>query len=733
MRIIVLLSGGKDSLFSALHCVANGHELVALANLHPPESAESEDLDSFMYQTVGHAVVPLYEDALGIKLYRRAITGTNIETKQTYGKTGSVGDETEDLADLLRSVMADRPDANAVCSGAILSSYQRTRVESVALRLGLTPLAFLWQYPLLPTPGMSSLLEDMGLAHVDARIVKTASGGLDASHLWERVTDPKFIARLRRDMTLFGEPDLGALLGEGGEYETLAIDGPSPLWKKRICVDWEARREDAGTSVARIRTANLVEKKATAPYTLRRPSLWDEDSQHETQLDDKSFDHEFDQRAPNSGGRNGRLPKATTRVSQDTVCLSNIHCNTAASFEEQQEHVLASLQDGLRQSGLSADDVLVTTILLRNMDDFAKLNTAYGDLFHCALPPARVTIATGDSLSDGVDLVLSAVACKGYSTQRTGLHVQSWSYWAPANIGPYSQAITLPLSPDANQARRHSKTALIAGQIPLVPSSMDMLQGSFKEQALLALQHLKRIGRAVGVHCWSGTIAYVTAPDSAAASSQASMALSVWRKAHARAIDDENDAGDDDGIDIAERQLYRPWTTGNRHQNQKPKLLLPIPCFPQLEVGESAEGYVPGCVVAQVSQLPRAAPIEWVSQGLCLGEDEHGRPAKASVKSRTNPHCLLDKLSGTQFNDIAGPSMKAETEAAARARVTSLLDNQDVEQLELLHTTDCDVTVIDEVERAGGRVIPCRSLWTEDGPCEYFLRWTERRSTKSPP
>lgn len=33
----------------------------------------------------------------------------------------------------------------AVASGAVLSTYQRTRVESVCDRLGLQSLAFLWQ------------------------------------------------------------------------------------------------------------------------------------------------------------------------------------------------------------------------------------------------------------------------------------------------------------------------------------------------------------------------------------------------------------------------------------------------------------------------------------------------------------------------------------------------------------------------------------------------------------
>lgn len=34
-KVIGLVSGGKDSTFNLLHCVANGHEFVALATLTP--------------------------------------------------------------------------------------------------------------------------------------------------------------------------------------------------------------------------------------------------------------------------------------------------------------------------------------------------------------------------------------------------------------------------------------------------------------------------------------------------------------------------------------------------------------------------------------------------------------------------------------------------------------------------------------------------------------------------
>lgn len=35
MRVVALVSGGKDSCFNMMQCVAAGHEIVALANLYP--------------------------------------------------------------------------------------------------------------------------------------------------------------------------------------------------------------------------------------------------------------------------------------------------------------------------------------------------------------------------------------------------------------------------------------------------------------------------------------------------------------------------------------------------------------------------------------------------------------------------------------------------------------------------------------------------------------------------
>jgi diphthine-ammonia ligase len=75
------------------------------------------------------------------------------------------------------------------------------------------------------------------------------------------------------------------------------------------------------------------------------------------------------------------------------------------------------------------------------MQDFSRINAAYASFFGSS-PPARACL--GVDLPDGVHLRMECVA---HDTRvpsiRQSLHVQSLSYWAPANIGPYSQAISV--------------------------------------------------------------------------------------------------------------------------------------------------------------------------------------------------------------------------------------------------------------------------------------------------
>lgn len=140
MKFVALLSGGKDSCFNITHCQINGHELVAAASLRPREGID--ELDSYLYQTVGQDAIEFVAQALGVPLHRRVITGTAVQMENEYGTRKGVsestdqavdGDETEDMFQLLKDVLERHPEVQAVSVGAILSSYQRIRVEHVSV------------------------------------------------------------------------------------------------------------------------------------------------------------------------------------------------------------------------------------------------------------------------------------------------------------------------------------------------------------------------------------------------------------------------------------------------------------------------------------------------------------------------------------------------------------------------------------------------------------------------
>ena len=75
------------------------------------------------------------------------------------------------------------------------------------------------------------------------------------------------------------------------------------------------------------------------------------------------------------------------------------------------------------------------------MDFFGRANAVYSKFFG-SCPPARACV--GVDLPENIGVMLDCIAIKEKcSSDRQSLHVQGLSYWAPANIGPYSQAITV--------------------------------------------------------------------------------------------------------------------------------------------------------------------------------------------------------------------------------------------------------------------------------------------------
>eukprot|EP00300_Choanocystis_sp_HF-7_P018126 c19945_g1_i2.p1 GENE.c19945_g1_i2~~c19945_g1_i2.p1 ORF type:complete len:396 (-),score=100.19 c19945_g1_i2:622-1719(-) len=204
-----------------MECVRYGHEIIALAHLRPPD--QIDELDSWMFQSVGSVLAQALGNCMELPMFVRTITGT-ARTADSLEYAPTAGDEVENLMELLEEVLRSHPEVEAVSSGAILSDYQRLRVESVCSRLGLTSLAYLWQ---LDQRKLLTRMIDSGL---EAILVKVAGMGLDPKrHLGKSLRQMQPILESLNDK--YGSH----VCGEGGEFESIVLD--CPLFRSRIILE----------------------------------------------------------------------------------------------------------------------------------------------------------------------------------------------------------------------------------------------------------------------------------------------------------------------------------------------------------------------------------------------------------------------------------------------------------------------------------------------------------------
>ncbi|XP_025021392.1 diphthine--ammonia ligase isoform X2 [Python bivittatus] len=430
MKVVALISGGKDSTYNMMCCLAAGHQIVALANLRPTENKEGiDELDSYMYQTVGHHAVELYAEAMGLPLYRHTIKGTSVNTGSTYTKCE--GDEVEDLYQLLKLVK-DKENVEAVSVGAILSDYQRVRVENVCKRLALQPLAYLWRQ------NQDTLLKEIISLKVQAIIIKVAAFGLDPDkHLGKTLDEMEpYLLEVQ-----FGDEfpiQLGKCSCDAKQIEGSAWP-PSDEQKETPCITWQFLRPNFAQ-----------ESKAL-------------------ELSAKS-------------------PKGYQWI---TGVIAYFHPSEGKSIQELANDVLSSLQAHMNLKGLALTDIILVHLYMKSMTDFAVINSVYMTAFDLC-PPARVCVETPltedllfqmDCLALKYDKMISDEPC----SQKKVMHVQSISHWAPANIGPYSQCIQV------------EDILYCAGQIALVPCTMQLTSGGIEAEALMSLNHVERVLKAMNL------------------------------------------------------------------------------------------------------------------------------------------------------------------------------------------------------------------------------------------
>jgi ABC transporter with metal-binding/Fe-S-binding domain ATP-binding protein len=190
MGFAALTSGGKDSILSVQKAIDQGIEVTHLVTVRP------ENPDSFMFHSSNLDAVPVIADLSGIGY-------VEIHTK------GEKENELKDLSEGLRNL-----EIEGITVGAVNSRYQNDRVNTIADELDIEVFAPLWHMD--PEQLLREVAERM-----DAIIIVTAADGLSEDLLGRHI-DNDLIEQL---MQISARKHIH-LAGEGGEYETLALNAP---------------------------------------------------------------------------------------------------------------------------------------------------------------------------------------------------------------------------------------------------------------------------------------------------------------------------------------------------------------------------------------------------------------------------------------------------------------------------------------------------------------------------
>ncbi|MBQ2353013.1 MAG: TIGR00289 family protein [Methanobrevibacter sp.] len=227
MDVAVLFSGGKDSTMAVWAALEAKEDVKYLL------SVKSRNDESYMFHVPNIHITDLLAQALEIPLM-------SVETD---------GIKEEELKDL-KAAFQDLKDlgVEAIYTGALYSVYQKSRIEKLGDEVGLKIISPFWHVDELE---YMRKIVSLGFKII---ISGVAAWGLDESWLG-RAIDDECIDELVR----LNEKYHVDIAFEGGEAETLAIDGP--IFKKKIKI-LEYKKEwhlDSGVYI--IEDAILENKK----------------------------------------------------------------------------------------------------------------------------------------------------------------------------------------------------------------------------------------------------------------------------------------------------------------------------------------------------------------------------------------------------------------------------------------------------------------------------------------
>ena len=226
MNVAVLFSGGKDSTMAVYAALDAKEDVRYLLSM------KSRNDESYMFHVPNIHITDLLAEALDIPIM-------SVETD---------GIKEEELEDL-RTAFENLKDlgVEAIYTGALYSVYQKSRIEKLGSEVGLEIISPYWHVDEL------EYMRKIVSLGFKIMICGVAAWGLDESWLG-RIIDDETIYELVK----LNEKYHVDIAFEGGEAETLAIDGP--IFKKRLEILKYKKEWHLDSGVYIIEDATLQEK-----------------------------------------------------------------------------------------------------------------------------------------------------------------------------------------------------------------------------------------------------------------------------------------------------------------------------------------------------------------------------------------------------------------------------------------------------------------------------------------
>jgi len=347
-------------------------------------------------------------------------------------------------------------------------------------RLGLVSLSYLWQRE------QHQLLDDMCQCPLEAILIKVASLGLKISHLNQT------IQQLQPYFTSVHHKYGFHVCGEGGEYETLTLD--SPLFLKRIVLDQvesivESSDPFSPLAYLKIHSFHLEEKAERSPERIRMEDIARQMKENPPASSPAPPSEELSSSL--EGAVNAECKRTGRFIcARGYTTSGSAPTQTLRTLEHLEKVVQAKYQVDIRTHAVFVH------LYVREMSQFAQINAAYVKFFDATQPPSRECVSFNGWM-EGVDVMIEIISVDDVQ-QKSMLHVQSISEWAPACIGPYSQACWT------------SGIVHLAGMIGLVPGTMELTErGEELKRSLDSLEQVLSVVDSSPNSVLSYTLYYV--------------------------------------------------------------------------------------------------------------------------------------------------------------------------------------------------------------------------------